>query len=818
MVLTAALSGLLFDLRGNKIFHFLIRKHLIFTALWLFCMLSYAQQNSLSVLITDASGGVLPGAVAVLLPSKQVAVADSDGIAVFNGLSAGKYRIEVSFLGFETYITDLQLPVQGLISIRLNQKLMNLQEVRIIAPGTRIEKPMTILPSETVNQVFLERFYAGSLSATLERLPGINSIRIGMGQSKPMIRGLAFNRVLVVDDGMRHEGQQWGEEHGLEVDALSAAKVELIKGPASVRYGSDAIGGVLRINSAENLSSDGMEGQIKLYAASVNWLIGGDAQLNWKEKSHNAYIGLGGWDAADYKVPSDYVDVYNFRLKLPNGRLRNTAGFERNIRAGYGTESKHWKHQLRFSAISSRQGFFAHAHGIEPRKVDTLLHDQSRRDVLFPYHQITHIKLLQTSRLLTKSGILNLMIGYQKNLMEEQSDYVSHGFMPPVLTGEMLDKATLERFFNKSTIAFEAFWEQSHGQTEWKAGITADDKRNLIDGWAFVFPEYRSGNIGAFALLNQKHDEKQLLQTGLRVDASNIRISEYRDWFVSPDGFYRVRAENKTLNYLSLTWSLGYKLNLGHWSISTNAGKSFRLPTAAELGANGVNYHQFRFEQGNPDLKPETSYQMDILAEWKNSRLALELSPFIAYSPNYIYLNPTPEHDYLYGNGNQKFAYTQSMVIRAGGEAHAHYGLTETITLGMMLEVLRTQQLSGAKKGYGLPLTPPASMLFNANWMPRSKTPIEISANIRLTSAQNRIVPPEEATPAWYVVNLRANTLLKLGQQPLDLSIQLNNITNNIYFNHLSYYRRINLPEAGRNVVVMARFPFEKKSKPQKKN
>lgn len=689
---------------------------------------------------------------------------------------------------------------------------MNLQEVRVIASGTRIEKPSVVLPSEAVGQAFVRRFYAGSLAASLERLPGVSSIQIGAGQSKPVIRGLAFHRNLVVEDGMRHESQQWGEEHGLEIDALSAGKVEVIRGPSSVRYGSDAIGGVLNIVSATAPGQEGFSGNLSLLAASTNQQMGLNSLLQWKEGRSWAYAGLGWRDAADYRVPADSVDVYNFRIPLRHGRLRNTAGMERSFRAGYGFGRGRWDHQFRLSAINGEQGFFAHAHGIEPRSVDTLLHDQSQRDIQYPYHEVMHLKFIGQSRLSLPAGSLQLMLGYQKNLMEERSAYVSHGFMPPALPSERMKHADLERHFDKDAVSMEALWQHKLKSLNWTAGLAAALVQNRIGGWAFIFPEYRSQHIGLFSLFDAQLRPGHVLQAGLRLDGSALQIAGYRDWFASPGGVFVQRAHDLSRRYLSLSWSGGYGLTKGRWSIKANAGKSFRLPTAAELGANGINYHQFRFEQGNGELRPETSYQFDLSAEWRNARLALELSPFAAWSPNYIFLNPTAEHDYLYGNGNQKYVYTQAQVFRAGGELHLHYGLSETLVAGFILETLYSRQLSGPKKGFGLPLSPPASGLINLNWSPKTAFPLDLAADVVLTSAQRRIVPPEAPTAGWYTINLRANALINLRNQPLELSVQLNNLTNNIYFNHLSYYRRINLPEAGRNVVLVVRIPFENKN------
>jgi len=544
----------------------------LFIAGMLCIMVIHAQQATLELRIGDASGEALPGAVALLKPGSYAAVADARGKLVFGQLSPGKYQLEVSFLGYETLHTEVLLPRSEPIELKLRPKMMSLDEVKVTAPGVRFGRPEAVLPSEAVGESFVQRFYAGSLASTLERLPGMSSIRIGMGQSKPMIRGMAANRIVVVDDGMRHESQQWGEEHGLEAEALAAGKVELIRGPSSVRYGSDAIGGVLRIASAENLSDEGWAGRFDAHTATANALLGANLLLQRNNSRHTAYAGFGWWDASDMRVPADSADVYNFRLPLPRGRLRNTAASGRSFRAGFGFTKKAWTHQSRMSVLQNQQGFFAHAHGLEPRNVDTLLHDRHRRDIQQPYHKTTHLKLIQQAQLNTQKGKLSLMLGYQKNIMEERSTYVNHGFMPPLLPEAMQHLSTLERFFDKDVLSLEAIWEPRVIGYNLKTGLMADGTRNRIDGWAFVFPEYRSGRIGAFAMMDYSAAAGQTLQLGLRLDGAGMAIAGYRDWFASPGGQHTLRTQPLRTNHLSLTGSAGTSLQVKGWNLSAHMG------------------------------------------------------------------------------------------------------------------------------------------------------------------------------------------------------------------------------------------------------
>ena len=235
------------------------------------------------------------------------------------------------------------------------------------------------------------------------------------------------------------------------------------------------------------------------------------------------------------------------------------------------------------------------------------------------------------------------------------------------------------------------------------------------------------------------------------------------------------------------------------------------MPIAKELAANGVNYHRFSYEVGDPDLSPETSYQLDAGIEYRSSRLAIGSSPFLNLFPNYIYLNPSAEHDRLYGNGNQVFYYTQSRVLRFGAELHAHYELFSFLQLGLMGEYVYSEQLSGEKKGFTLPFSPPASGIFNIRYQSHKLKFADYayaSVDYRITAPQNNIVPPEKTTEGYQVINLGMGCDLQLKGQKLSLSIQVQNLLNTKYFNHTSYYRLINVPEPGRSFILNITLPF----------
>jgi iron complex outermembrane receptor protein len=262
---------------------------------------------------------------------------------------------------------------------KLPVDIQKLDEVVIRDKYAETQKKENSLNVEIVNSDYLKQNFGGSIMKSLERLPGISTIDIGSGQSKPVIRGLSFNRIVAVENGIKHESQQWGSDHGLEIDQYAIDNIEVIKGPASLIYGSDAIGGVIDMKSRTLPVENSIGGTIDLCGKSNNSYLGTSVSLYGRAKwlFVNLRVTLAGY--ADYKVPTDSVDIYSYRAALYKNHMRNTAGIEQNLHLTFGIIQKSFQSRFYISNVNNKSGFFANAHGLEPRNVDSGLHDKSRR-------------------------------------------------------------------------------------------------------------------------------------------------------------------------------------------------------------------------------------------------------------------------------------------------------------------------------------------------------------------------------------------------------------------------------------------------------
>ena len=218
----------------------------------------------------------------------------------------------------------------------------------------------------SVNRDYIRQNFSGSLMQTLEGIPGIKAMAIGSGQSKPVIRGLGFNRMVVTEDGIKHEGQQWGDDHGLEIDQFAIDRVEVVKGPAALLYGGDAIGGVVNLYT-NHVPSKPFEGAIQLFGRSNNEQLGVSAKIGGRHGKFFYRANMTLIDYADYKVPTDSIQYYYYWIKLKDQRLRNTAGSERDGSLTLGYAGYNFHTDVRVSDSYSKSGFFANAHGLEVR-------------------------------------------------------------------------------------------------------------------------------------------------------------------------------------------------------------------------------------------------------------------------------------------------------------------------------------------------------------------------------------------------------------------------------------------------------------------
>lgn len=748
-----------------------------------------------------------------IIGGNHFSVSSAQGKFSLNNLAKGTYSFTVSHISYsQQTVSVIVEETTAPVKVFLTEAPTRLADIEVTGKTKRRKLMESPVVSQTLSKAFLDNNRENSLMQTLSKIPGVSTINIGSGQSKPVIRGLGFNRVVVVQNGIKHEAQQWGNDHGLEIDQYGIESIQIIKGPASLVYGSDAIAGVVNIQPSAVPAPNAFNGEINITGESNNDLFGVSAGIesrkeNWFYRGRLTYR-----DYADYKVPTDIINYENYVFELDDHNLRNTAGQEANISFSLGYTSDDITSETFFSNVNAKNGFFANAHGLEVRS-SSIDYDASNRDIDLPFHKVNHFKITNSTSIYKGKHTYHLDLGYQNNQREEHSEPVPHGYMPTPVYSK-------ERVFNKNTYALtiKDDFKPNH-QHDIVMGINTEFQDNNIGGWGFLIPKYNRFTIGAFA-----YDQFEILPNlhilaGLRYDYGLVDTQAYFDWYPSTvnnsDGttsnIYLQRSEDKTLNFGNISASAGLSFIDKNTTYKINIGKSFRMPLPNELASDGVNYHMYRYEQGNLDLDSEESYQLDLDIEHVAKDFHFGVSPFVNFFQNYIYLNPTSN----YYETLQIYEYTQAKVFRIGSEISASTSIFNNLELNASAEYVFSRQTSGPKKDFTLPFAPPLSGLFSANYQFKDMLGFrkpKLIAEYRITAAQNEIVPPEQVTAGYQLLNMSLLTEIKAfkSTDPVKIRLKLNNVFNTQYYNHTSFYRLIDVPEAGRNISVSITLPFNK--------
>lgn len=682
---------------------------------------------------------------------------------------------------------------------RLMREGVTLGEVVVAGNGSAKERQMrSTLSTMGVERPYIDNYFGASLMQTLERLPGLRASKVGSGQSKPMIRGLGANRILVAENGIKHEGQSWGDDHGLEADQFAVDRIEIIKGPAALAYGSDAIGGVIHLHSDARPRKQ-FGGGAHLFFRSNNESVGTALQLAGRRKGFWYKANATLIDYADYQVPTDHIQYYSYAIRLKERRLRNTAGGEQDGSLLLGYEGERLNGYLRVANVHARSGFFANAHGLEVMLSD-IDYDRSRRDVDLPCQDANHLTLSNHTEWRWRGGRLTGDLAFQGNRRSERSEPVSHGYMP-------IPPHTLERRFVKRTGTGLLRLYVHRGRHALQAGISGEYQHNRRGGWGFILPDFEQWVVGGYLSDRFVVNDRLILSGGIRYDRGGVRIHRYCDWYKTPqadgDSLFVERSAPLHRSFHSVTAAAGVNWDAGCWLFKANLGKSFRMPIAKELGMNGINYHIFRYEAGNSALQPESAYQLDGGVTYEQGAVTAGLSPYLNYFPNYIYLNPTA----AYREGLQLCRYTQCRVLRWGFEAELTWRFLRRFTGRASGEYLYARQLSGEKRGYTLPFSPPWSARVEVRYeLPEERGYAALEGVV--AGSRREVVPPEAPTPGHGLLNAALGRSFRWGRHRLQLTLRGENLLGKRYYDPTSYYRLIDVPEPGRNFSAMLGWTF----------
>ena len=690
-------------------------------------------------------------------------------------------------------------------------KSMLLPDVVVTESYQQRQAKKSALTVEVIEQDFLRKHFTGNFMQAMENIPGVQAMDIGSGFSKPMIRGMGFNRIAVLENGIKQEGQQWGADHGLELDAFNIEAVNVLKGPSSLLYGSDAMGGVIDIASPPIPSANMLFGDVTLLGKSVNGTLAGSLMLGLKKNAWYAQIRYSEQHFGDYRIPTDTIVYLTQKMPVYGRKLKNTAGIERNIGFFAQYQRQRYKANYSVSNVYQKTGFFPGAHGIPD--VSRVEDDGDSRNMELPYSKVNHLKVTTLQQYAWEKLVLSGDFGFQNNHREEWSVFHTHYGSQPVPEKDP-DK---ELAFNLNTLS-ASVKVRFIGSSSWEHALGWDGQhqRNDISGYSFLLPEYYRSTTGLLWLTTYKPNNVISVSGGMRYDYGYIHISSHEDAYLADylrkQGYDEEQVEHYKWNSHAVKKKFGdYSFSLGLvWTpserhmVKANVGRSFRLPGANELAANGVHHGTFRHEQGDANLKSEQGWQMDASYNLRYNGFSISVSPFVSWFSNYIFLRPTGEWSVL-PHAGQIYRYTGAEVLFAGTEATIDIHFLRSFNYRISGEYVYTYNCD---EHIPLSFSPPFSMRNTLTWQRKQ---VMLYAEWQSIARQNRVDRNEDRTPGANLFHLGGSLNIPIrGNQAIEITLTARNIFNTRYYNHLSFYRKVEIPEPGRNFQLLIKIPFKK--------
>ncbi len=711
-------------------------------------------QNSVQGTIKDENGN--PIDAAVYLPQlEKGTMSDLDGNFIIKNIPNGTYTIVATSLGYESQSQKVEFTgtTEATIYFQLRPSVVEMEEVIVSTPFHKLQSE-NVMKVERISVNELQKNGAVNLSQGISAIAGVSTISTGNAIGKPVIRGLSSNRVLTYAQGVRLENQQFGEEHGLGINGAGIGSVEVIKGPATLLYGSDALGGVLYLNP----ESFALSGTTDVLLNSGYYSNGNGFQASGAVKSsgeHFKFLARGTRNSfADYTT-GEGMDVTNSRSN------------EYDFKTGVQYQRERWKSTLRYNLNSSEIGI--------PEEIYTPPTDRSP---LLPFQELNNHILSWENAVFFDNSSLDIKLGY---LFNDRKEFE-----------ESFDEAELH--MKLSTFNYNVQYHLPKMKSfETIIGIQGMFQTNRNEGEELLIPDADKVDFGIFATTHY-HLERWGFQGGLRYDMRNITTTAHGD----PEELEYMPAIDRSFS--SFNAALGAKYDLAKkWTIRLNIASGFRAPNLSELASNGIHEGTNRYEIGNPDLNNEQNLQTDMVLEYRSEHLEFYVNGFYNGIADYIFIRPTG--DIL--EGEAVFVYEQFDSRLYGGEVgfHWHPHPWDWLHWESSFETVTGKLKDG---GY-LPLIP-ANTWTNTLRFEWSKWGVLKNPNgfitLRNVFDQDNPSTFETTTQGYALLSLGLGSSVAFGKTELTWGINMTNALDENYIDHLSRLKGDGIANMGRSLNV----------------
>lgn len=798
-----------------------IRASLLGLAFTLFSTTLIAQQSctlTLSGTISSEAGEPLPGATILLNKGKEATVTDAHGHYRLLKLCPGTHIVKIQYVGLKPFEGELSLTENTSRNFSLEADVAQLDEVVIRAHQPHTEH---VHNATTINAKQLAEASGKSLGETLKEIPGVNTIQAGPGIFKPVIHGVHSQRILILNYGIRQEGQQWGAEHAPEIDPFIASNMVVIKDATAIKYGTDALGGVIVINPPELPEKAGLGGKITTVA-----------QSNGRAGTLSGYVegGIKNHDGWGWRVQGTAKRAGDYHT--PEYSLTNTGAKELNFSAAAAVHKEKYGVEIFFSRFDTELGILK---GTSVANVEDLLVAMEAEipqytssfsyDITEPRQAVTHNLFKLNAHTERANGEWRLQYGYQNNSRQEFD--LRRGTLQKIPALNLL----------LQTHTLEAEWEQENARGRTLClGITgmAQDNANVPGTQRIPFiPNFVNYSGGIFGV-TQKIIGKWKLDAGLRYD--------YRFYHVKGYDYKNSLYENR-LNFSNVSATGGATLQLKRDRLDLNVSTAWRPPHVAELYSVGAHQSAAGIEYGLL-LDPSTNEVRDIndvnfnneqamkgIATYhiERNKFQLMFSVFGNRISNYIYLKPGGITQNIRG-AYPYFRYAQTDVLFTGLDASGSFTISKSVKLLSTASLIRAINQGNSGE---MPFIPPNRYDVGVRWEQpaTSKNNFFLEMRVRWISQQHfapRTITPRQfkeaavqgidlladddrnfdfaAAPDGYVLaNASSGFSVKTGQSRLDFRFSVENAVNEKYREYTNRFRYFAL-DRGRNFVVSVQY------------
>jgi iron complex outermembrane receptor protein len=711
-------------------------------------------QNSLIGKITDSDKKTPVLSASVYIPKLDLETkTDDNGNFSFNTISNGFFKLIIYKSGYKTKSQIINLNNEkNEIKISLNPSIIEMDEVIVSTPFHKLQSE-NIMKVEKIKILDYKKNGSLSISDGLTDIPGVQNISTGLSIGKPVIRGLSSNRVLVYAQGIRLENQQFGEEHGIGINDSGIEMVEVIKGPASLLYGSDAIGGVIYINPekflASNSSNFNFENRFFSNTSGYNTSL----SRKWSSNKFKYILRISKNSHADYKTK---------KYKVTNTRFEDI-----DYKGGLKYQEKNFQTELRLNINDSKIGI--------PSSFST---QSNNRVPMFPYQSIINQIYSVKSTLFFNKSSLEFMLGYNQNDRKEFKEDHYHE------DEEHEEGPSLN--MKLKTITYDAKYNLPiSNKLELIIGSQGMNQNNINYGEEKLVPNAQTKDFAVYAN-SDIHLENFDLQLGLRTDLRQINI-----------------AKSNSLKYNSFNGAFGIRTNLmDNVIIRMNFASGFRSPNLAELASEGMHHGTNRYEIGDINLKKEHNFQTDISFQYLSDHLKIDLNGFYNNVKDYILLSPTNK---IIKNLDV-FEYKQNNAKLYGGEflIHYHPHPLDLLHLKTSFETV----IGRLEDNSSLPLIPAKSIkqLIRINFKKNRES--YMFFKIKSTFDQNNVSQYEVKSKRYTLISCGLGSQFNFLNNPVKYNIAITNLTNKLYIDHLSRLKSEGIYNMGRNITLGINYNF----------